>query len=58
VSRGWFTPEVGLLYRKRDGQATGQAAHVDPAERAARMAVAEARARALASFGWSYPAAG
>ena len=32
--------------------------HWDPAERAARMAVAEARARAPASFGWSYPAVG
>ncbi|MFF5186687.1 glycosyltransferase family 2 protein [Streptomyces sp. NPDC000345] len=55
VSRGWFTPEAGLLYRKWAGQATGQAAHVDPVEREARMAVVEARARALASFGWGYP---
>ncbi|MFF4040807.1 glycosyltransferase family 2 protein [Streptomyces sp. NPDC001816] len=58
VSRGWFSAEVGLLYRKWEGQATGQASHVDPAERAARMAVAEARARALADFGWTYPAGG
>ncbi|MBD0841087.1 glycosyltransferase family 2 protein [Streptomyces sp. TRM68416] len=50
VSRGWFSAEVGLLYRKWEGQATGQAAHVDPAERASRMAVVEARARALASL--------
>ncbi|GGW53181.1 glycosyl transferase [Streptomyces lucensis JCM 4490] len=56
VSRGWFSAETGLLYRKWEGQATGQAAHVDPAERTARMAVAEARARALAEFGWTYPA--
>ncbi|MGN9755993.1 glycosyltransferase family 2 protein [Streptomyces sp. SD31] len=55
VSRGWFSAEVGLLYRKWEGQATGQSAHLDPAERAARMAVAEARARALASFDWWYP---
>ncbi|MDO0913069.1 glycosyltransferase [Streptomyces sp. DT2A-34] len=55
VSRGWFSAEVGLLYRKWEGQATGQSAHLDPAERAARMAVAEARARALGSFGWGYP---
>ncbi|MGV9449796.1 glycosyltransferase family 2 protein [Streptomyces sp. NPDC003635] len=54
VSRGWFTAEAGLLYRKWEGQATGQASHVDPAERAARMAVAEARARALAATGWTY----
>lgn len=58
VSRGWFSAEVGLLYRKWEGQATGQAAHVDAAERGARMAVVEARARALAGFGWRYPDAG
>jgi glycosyltransferase involved in cell wall biosynthesis len=52
VSRGWFTAETGLLYRKWEGQATGQAAHADPAERAARMAVAEARALALADLRW------
>ncbi|WP_286254741.1 glycosyltransferase family 2 protein [Streptomyces graminofaciens] len=56
VSRGWFSEEVGLLYRKWDGQATGQAAHVDTAERNARMAVVEARARALAGLGWRCPA--
>ncbi|MFF7095817.1 glycosyltransferase family 2 protein [Streptomyces rubradiris] len=55
VSRGWFSARTGLLYRKWDGQVTGQAAHVDPAERAARTAVAEARARALADLGWTYP---
>lgn len=55
TSRGWFSSEVGLLYRKWEGQATGQAAHVDPAERAARMAVVEARARALGHFQWRYP---
>jgi glycosyltransferase involved in cell wall biosynthesis len=58
VSRGWFSREVGLLYRKWEGQATGQAAHVDPAERDARMAVVEARARALASLRWHYPGGG
>ncbi|MFF0201078.1 glycosyltransferase family 2 protein [Streptomyces sp. NPDC005017] len=55
VSRGWFSAEVGLLYRKWDGQATGQEAHVDPAERAARAAVAEARALALTDLGWRRP---
>ncbi|MEV0174437.1 glycosyltransferase family 2 protein [Streptomyces sp. NPDC050803] len=54
VSRGWFSAEVGLLYRKWEGQATGQASHVDPAERGARMAVAEARARSLASLSWRF----
>ncbi|MFF9814293.1 glycosyltransferase family 2 protein [Streptomyces sp. NPDC014006] len=52
VSPGWFTREVGLYYRKWDGQVTGQASHVDPVERRARMAVVEARARALAGLGW------
>ncbi|MFE0509266.1 glycosyltransferase family 2 protein [Streptomyces sp. NPDC058964] len=57
VSRGWFSAEVGLFYRKWAGQATGQASHTDPAERAARMAVVEARARALADVRWRYPPA-
>ncbi|MGP2440003.1 glycosyltransferase family 2 protein [Streptomyces sp. JW3] len=57
VARGWFSEQVGLLYRKWEGQATGQAAHVDPAERDARMMVVEARARALAGLGWRYPLA-
>lgn len=55
VSRGWFSAEVGLLYRKWEGQVTGQAPHVDPAERDARMAVVEARARALSHLGWHHP---
>ncbi|TJZ42889.1 glycosyltransferase family 2 protein [Streptomyces piniterrae] len=57
TSRGWFSPEVGLLYRKWPGQVTSQASHTDTAERAARMAVVEARARELARFRWHYPAA-
>ncbi|MFM9368922.1 glycosyltransferase family 2 protein [Streptomyces sp. Da 82-17] len=55
VARGWFSPEVGLWYRKWEGQVTGQSAHVDTAERDARMSVVEARARALDSFQWRYP---
>jgi glycosyltransferase involved in cell wall biosynthesis len=55
VSRGWFTGEAGLLYRKWEGQVTGQPAHTDTAERQARMAVVEARARALAGSGWRWP---
>ncbi|OEV04019.1 glycosyltransferase [Streptomyces nanshensis] len=55
VSRGYFHAEAGLLYRKWPGQATGQAAHIDDTERAARMAVVEARARALSYYGWRYP---
>ncbi|WP_329460223.1 glycosyltransferase family 2 protein [Streptomyces sp. NBC_01497] len=56
VSSGWFTADVGLLYRKWPGQATSQAAHTDPAERDARMAVVEARARELSYLRWTYPA--
>ncbi|CAL9501881.1 hypothetical protein SUDANB105_03433 [Streptomyces sp. enrichment culture] len=55
VSRGWFTGEAGLLYRKWEGQVTGQPAHTHTAERQARMAVVEARARALAGCGWRWP---
>ncbi|MFH8386899.1 glycosyltransferase family 2 protein [Kitasatospora sp. NPDC018058] len=56
VSRGWFSPEVGLHYRKWPGQVTSQAAHVDSAEREARMTVIEARAELLAGLAWQYPA--
>ncbi|ARF59633.1 glycosyltransferase [Streptomyces gilvosporeus] len=56
TSRGWFSSEVGLLYRKWPGQATGQASHTDAAERDARMTVVAARARELASFNWRYTA--
>ncbi|MEV6395381.1 glycosyltransferase [Streptomyces sp. NPDC051907] len=52
TARGWFSSEVGLFYRKWPGQATSQGAHTAPAEREARMAVVEARARALAGYGW------
>lgn len=56
VSRGWFTAETGLLYRKWAGQVTNQAAHVHKAERQERMAVVEARARALTALeGWRFP---
>ncbi|WP_310726795.1 glycosyltransferase [Streptomyces sp. N2A] len=57
TSRGWFSSEVGLLYRKWPGQATSQPSHTDTAERQARMAIAEARARALAHVNWRYPRA-
>jgi hypothetical protein len=51
---GYFTPEVGLLYRKWPGQATAQPEHQDATERTARMHLIAARARALrASFGWT-----
>ncbi|WP_328537547.1 glycosyltransferase family 2 protein [Streptomyces sp. NBC_00344] len=50
VSRGWFSSDVGLLYRKWPGQVTSQATHTDTAERDTRMAVVEARSRALERF--------
>ncbi|MEU7185393.1 glycosyltransferase family 2 protein [Streptomyces sp. NPDC045470] len=57
VSRGHFSAETGLLYRKWPGQATNQAAHVHEGEREARFAVVEARARTLAAMeGWQYQA--
>ncbi|MFJ2957065.1 glycosyltransferase family 2 protein [Streptomyces sp. NPDC087270] len=50
VSRGYFTRQYGLLYRKWEGQATAQASHTNEAEREARMAVVAARAEALGRF--------
>ncbi len=57
VSRGYFTREYGLLYRKWPGQATAQPSHMEEAEREARMAVVAARAEALADTGWRLAAA-
>ncbi|WP_335971613.1 glycosyltransferase family 2 protein [Streptomyces sp. CA2R106] len=57
LSRGYFTREYGLLYRKWPGQATAQPSHTDEAEREARMAVVAARAEALADTGWRLAAA-
>jgi len=50
VSRGWFTADTGLLYRKWPGQVTSQPAHAHEGEREARMSVVEARANALAEL--------
>jgi hypothetical protein len=47
ITDGYFIAENALLYRKWPGQSTGQASHVDPGERLARMAVIEARVKAL-----------
>ena len=58
VSRGWFSAETGLLYRKWPGQVTSQEAHAHEGERSARMAVIGAHAEVLASLGgWRYPGA-
>ncbi|MEU6406337.1 glycosyltransferase family 2 protein [Streptomyces sp. NPDC046985] len=56
VSRGWFSAEPGLLYRKWPGQVTSQAAHVHEVERVARMAVIAERARVLARSDWRFSA--
>jgi glycosyltransferase involved in cell wall biosynthesis len=53
VSRGYFTREYGLLYRKWEGQATAQASHTNDAEREARMTVIAARADALGRTAWA-----
>ena len=53
VADGWFSAETGLLYRKWPGQVTGQAAHIGPGERQARMAVVQERAESLQDLGWS-----
>ena len=58
VSRGWFTSEVGLHYRKWPGQSTAQPTHTDATERDARMAIVEARARSLSWLQWRYPTEG
>ncbi|MFB7904839.1 glycosyltransferase family 2 protein [Kitasatospora sp. NPDC056076] len=58
VSRGWFIEETGLLYRKWPGQSTHQAAHSQEIERAARMAVIQARAESLLALDtWRFEAA-
>lgn len=54
VSDGYFSPEVGMLYRKWEGQVTGKAAHVDLVERSARMRVIEEHAQALAALGTAW----
>ena len=50
ISRGWFSRDVGLLSRKWPGQASNRAAHTHEGERAARTAVIEAHAVALADL--------
>ncbi|MGY1437395.1 glycosyltransferase family A protein [Streptomyces reniochalinae] len=55
VAEGWFHGEAGLLYRKWPGQATSRPQHAEAVERDARMAVVEARAKALGRMRWQYP---
>ncbi|MEV0849213.1 glycosyltransferase [Streptomyces sp. NPDC049954] len=56
-SPGWFSSEVGLHYRKWEGQVTNQPAHSAQVERDARMALVGQRARALARLRWQYSVA-
>ncbi|GII20853.1 glycosyl transferase [Planosporangium mesophilum] len=49
IRDGYFIPDSGLLYRKWPGQATAQAAHLDPVERNARMEIIKARVMAMRS---------
>ncbi|MEV6136473.1 glycosyltransferase [Nocardia sp. NPDC051990] len=48
VADGYFSVEVGLLYRKWPGQTTAQAAHVDDNDLTSRRTIIERRALALA----------
>ncbi|MFI8457648.1 glycosyltransferase family A protein [Kitasatospora sp. NPDC085464] len=58
VSRGWFLAETGLLYRKWPGQSTHHAAHSHEVERAARMAIVQARAEVLLALeNWRFDVA-
>ncbi|SHG27256.1 glycosyltransferase family A protein [Streptoalloteichus hindustanus] len=50
VSDGWYSEEVGLLYRCWDRQMTAQPAHFEPEERNARRRIIAIRAEALRSF--------
>jgi glycosyltransferase involved in cell wall biosynthesis len=50
IAPGYFTRDVGLLYRKWSGQLTSRPAHRDPEEWQARMRLIDARADALAAL--------
>jgi hypothetical protein len=55
VSNGYFLTEPGLWYRKWPGQVTAHPSHTEATEWAARNAVIDARAQALATAfpgGW------
>lgn len=45
--KGYFTPEVGLYYRKWSGQMTASSEHTNEVERSVRIRVIEERVRAL-----------
>lgn len=51
LSPGYFEPEVGLLYRKWDGQETAKPAHFHPSEWKLRMSLIEERGRQIQALG-------
>jgi glycosyltransferase involved in cell wall biosynthesis len=51
LSHGYFEPEVGLLYRKWDGQETAKPAHFQPSEWNLRMSLIEDRGRQIQALG-------
>ena len=53
VSTGYFQPEVGLLYRKWDGQESAGAAHREPTEWKLRMSLIQERAESLTTL-WGH----
>lgn len=54
LSDGWFSRDVGLLYRKWPGQETANARHTESGEWHARMHLIGERADALARTGWAW----
>ncbi len=48
LTTGWFTGEVGLLYRKWPGQASASPDHTEATEWQARMSLISERAEQLA----------
>jgi hypothetical protein len=53
VSVGYFSDDVGLLYRKWPGQATASAQHTEPTELNMRRKLISDRADALTALRWS-----
>lgn len=57
LSPGWFTSEVGLLYRKWPGQVSASDAHTEPVEWTSRMQLIDQRAEALEALSADTPPA-
>ncbi|WP_230423179.1 hypothetical protein [Prauserella cavernicola] len=50
ISVGYFSPEVGLLYRKWPGQLTADSSHSEASEWETRMRLIQSRAEALVNL--------